>query len=341
MFKDIPFLNFKSIDENTAEIDISGIIGETFFEEGISEIQIREKLKDFQNIGKDKLIVNIDSPGGFVDTALVIHDLLKMYPGHVTTNIYGMTASAATIIAMAGDKKRISDNALALIHNASGMAMGDKTILAAQAENLEVIDKRLANIYSKATGNKRSYILELMNHANGMGKWMDAKTWKKNGFADEVFEPMRAAAVISQEVLNRLHLPIINKEKVMDEKTIVQKVIEGIKDIFKAKPENAKPEISAEIVETITAQVAAQFAEAKNEMTSQLTAKDAQIQALETKLAAFVAQPTQTPGSHEASPEGTPEQTETFWDFAANKINKAQTKNHRVPHGQGLKEAVV
>jgi len=186
---------YKKEEETVAEVTIDGIIGEDFFEEGDNTKQaMRNQLKAVDSIQADRIVVNISSLGGDVDHGLAIHDLLASHPAQVETNVIGMTASAATIIAQAGDVRKMSDNGLYLIHKAWTIGMGNANDFEALVGDLRKLDERIANIYSKRSGFDKDDFMSLMNESNGDGIWISADEAKEYGLIDEITEPMKAAA---------------------------------------------------------------------------------------------------------------------------------------------------
>ncbi len=124
----------------------------------------------------------INSGGGSVYAGAEIYSELKSYKGNVDVKIMSMAASAASVIAMAGNKVFISPVANLMIHNASGGSWGDHRDMSKSAEILKTIDTSIANAYELKTGKKHSELLNLM----GDETWMDAKKAIELGFVDEV-----------------------------------------------------------------------------------------------------------------------------------------------------------
>lgn len=270
-----PWMAVNQADEKTVEIDITGVIGGSFwdmFEENDNSKNTREKmkaeLKALSEIKAQKIIVNIDSPGGDVAHGLSIHDMLVQHPAEIETRMSALTASIATIIAQAGNVRKMSDNSLILIHRASNFAMGNAKELQAQVEFLNAIDTKLVNIYTKK-GAKEEDINALMDEDNGNGKWIDGNEAKAIGLIDEVFEPtMRAAAVYDQNLFNKLKYPVIplNMTKKADETVSLW---EQMKQAFNAVFMTA--DNKAEIPQDVTDRLAAfgkQLDELKAENTS-------------------------------------------------------------------------
>ncbi|MBN2365725.1 MAG: Clp protease ClpP [Calditrichaeota bacterium] len=214
MKRKIPLLKITIRDksEDEAVIDIDGEIGWVTYdgEEWIwnTKESIKRQLKEISKLNAKKIIVNISSLGGFVDDGLAIHDILAQHPAEIETRVIGMTASAATIIAQAGDIRKISNNALYLVHKAWGFAIGNSNDMKAMAADLDTIDDRIANIYAKRSGKDIQVFENLMKENDGSGKWIDAGEAEEYGLVDEVFEPMKAAAAVDPEVFNEMGIPV-------------------------------------------------------------------------------------------------------------------------------------
>jgi ATP-dependent protease ClpP protease subunit len=155
----------------------------------------------------EEIEVEINSPGGDVYTGSEIYTKLKSYKGKITTDIVGVAASAASVIAMAGHV-RISPTAQIMIHNASSVARGDYRDMQHAADFLEGWNKSIANSYILKTGMKQEELLDLMNNET----WLSAKQAKDLGFADEILfdEGNRLVAssvngfMFPPEVINKL-----------------------------------------------------------------------------------------------------------------------------------------
>lgn len=156
-------------------ISISGAIGWD-----VSPADIRRAIAEAD--GSEPLDVQISSPGGFVTDGLEIYNLIRAYPGPKTTHLMGLAASMASYIALAGDKVTAEANAVYMIHNALGGAMGNHNDLRRAADVFEGFSIMLARAYAAKTGKPLAEIRALM----------DAETWyfgaeaKEAGFVDEV-----------------------------------------------------------------------------------------------------------------------------------------------------------
>lgn len=162
--------------KNEATIDIFGVIGVWW--DGVDSKGFVDEIK---NLDVDNITINISSPGGFVDDALMIYDAIKGHRAFVTVQLSGVVGSAATFIACAADKVVGSDTLLYMIHNVSMGGQGTKHELRKAADLVEKIEDTIINLYRKKTGKSKSVIQ----------KWLDAETWFtldeaiENGFVDE------------------------------------------------------------------------------------------------------------------------------------------------------------
>ncbi|PLP33277.1 peptidase S14, partial [Klebsiella pneumoniae] len=113
--------------------------------------------------------VNINSPGGDMFEGLAIYNLLREYEGHVTVKVLGIAASAASIIAMAGDDIQIGRGAFLMIHNCWLYAMGNRHDFAELAQSLEPFDTAMADIYAARSGLDIAAVQKLMDAESYIG----------------------------------------------------------------------------------------------------------------------------------------------------------------------------
>lgn len=132
----------------------------------------------------DEIIVRINSGGGDVFAANAIYTRLKDHKARVTVKIDGWAASAATIIAMAGDTIQIPANGVFMIHNPQMGVMGYYSAedFVKLSEELAVIKQSIINGYCLKTGKGEAEISALMNEE----KWFDGKQAVESGFCDEI-----------------------------------------------------------------------------------------------------------------------------------------------------------
>lgn len=168
-------------------ISILDVIGEDWWTgEGVTSKRVAAALRQ---IGADTdVVVNINSPGGDYFEGLAIYNILREHKGSVTVKILGIAASAASVIAMAGDEVQIARAGFLMIHNTWVVAAGDRHQLRDVAEWLEPFDAAAVDIYSARTGIDGEEI----------GKMLDREAWI--GGADAVEKGFAESLLSSDEV---------------------------------------------------------------------------------------------------------------------------------------------
>lgn len=155
-----------------------------------------------QNANHQPVTVEIASNGGDVFAGSEIYSLLKGYDNDVTVNIVGLAASAASVIAMAGDTVKIAPTAQIMIHKAWTDSQGNADDLEHQANVLGTIDQSIASAYEKKTGMNQDELLQMMSNET----WLTAKDAVDKGFADEImFEDEQTP------VFNSTEKPVVSK----------------------------------------------------------------------------------------------------------------------------------
>lgn len=126
------------------------------------------------------MVVNINSPGGDVFEGVAIYNLLRAHGKRVTVNVVGLAASAASVIAMAGDEVLMGDGAFLMIHNAWTLAIGNRHDLRATADQIEPIDEAMAQLYAARSGMSEVDAAALMDKET----WLNPRTAVEIGLAD-------------------------------------------------------------------------------------------------------------------------------------------------------------
>lgn len=127
--------------------------------------------KDELNKHPGNLIVWISSPGGDVFAASQIYTMLKNHKGRITVKIDSLAASAASVVAMAGDTTWISPTGMLMIHNPATIAMGNKAEMEKAITLLDEVKESIINAYEEKTHLSRSKIAKMMDEET----WMNAK----------------------------------------------------------------------------------------------------------------------------------------------------------------------
>ena len=126
--------------------------------------------------------VFINSPGGDVFAASQIYTMLRNHSGKVTVKIDGIAASAASVVAMAGDETLISPTGMLMCHNPMTCAMGNKADMEKAIELLEEVKESIINAYETKSHLSRNKIAKLMSDET----WLNAKKAHEMGFVDGI-----------------------------------------------------------------------------------------------------------------------------------------------------------
>lgn len=158
--------------------------------------------------------LHINSPGGDVQGGVNIANALReqqLSKGRtVETYIDGLAASIASVIAMAGSKVVIGDNALMMIHNPWTIGIGDSAEMRKTADILDTIRGQIINTYKWHSSLDADAIIALMNAET----WMDADQAIANGFATEKVEGLKVAASINPNAAAKLKVPDQYRDRV-------------------------------------------------------------------------------------------------------------------------------
>lgn len=158
----------------------------------------------------DTLEIEINSPGGSVFAGSEIYTALKKHKGKVIIDITALAASAASVIAMAGDIVRMSPTAQMMIHNVSSVGSGDYRDMEHLAEVLKQANETIASAYILKTGKTKEEILKMMDSE----KWFTAEQAKEQGFIDEImFKNPQGVQLVANIEPNIIPLEVINRMK--------------------------------------------------------------------------------------------------------------------------------
>lgn len=161
------------------EILIYSDIGPDWFGEGITDSWVKEQLDAMQN--EEQITVRINSIGGDVFHGFAIHNLLKEHAAEIIVKVDGLAASSASIIAMAGDKIHMADNAMMMIHNPWTLALGEAKDMLKAAERLDKVKDSIITTYFNRTEIDREQLNEMMD----LETWLTTADAIEQGFADD------------------------------------------------------------------------------------------------------------------------------------------------------------
>jgi len=173
------FWNWIHDDSDGRVLRLEGPIdSESFWGDEITPQMFRDEL--YAEEGDITLWIN--SPGGNVFAAAEIYTMIRDYPGSVTVRIASIAASAASVVAMAGNLVQMSPTALLMIHDPSTIAMGNAKDMEKAITTLNEVKESIINAYAAKTCLSRNRISKLMSDET----WLNAKKAVELGFADEI-----------------------------------------------------------------------------------------------------------------------------------------------------------
>ena len=176
--------------ESDAEILLYDVIGD--YDENWEYQGAKNLIGKVKALGDVKNItLRINSIGGDVFEAQAMYSYLKSHPANVTVRIDGLAASAASLVAMAGDKVIMPANALMMIHNPAAFAMGEAEDMRDVADILDKVRDTIAAVYVAKTGMEREKVISMMDAET----WMSAEEAHELGFCDEVDGAVEIAAM--------------------------------------------------------------------------------------------------------------------------------------------------
>lgn len=190
-----PWFEFKNATEQSVDVFIYDAIGDYY-----SGTDASSFVKQLQTIKSAKINLHINSPGGSVFDGVAIYNALRAHAAEVITHIDGLAASIASVIALAGDKVLIAENAMIMIHNPSAFVFGEADYLRKQADVLDQIAETLITTYATKTGAARETIAAQM----AAETWFTAREAIEAKLADEIVSPVKAVACASADELRAL-----------------------------------------------------------------------------------------------------------------------------------------
>lgn len=226
------FWNWKDETETTERtLFLNGVIAEnSWFDDEITPQIFKDELES----GSGDVTVWINSPGGDCVAAAQIYNMLKAYNGKITIKIDGLAASAASVIAMAGDKVLMSPVSLIMIHNPLTMVCGDHNEMSKAIDMLNEVKESIINAYEAKTGLSRAKLSHLMDSET----YMNANKAIELGFADSIMGddecknniPVSFNSVMfsQKEISNSLMNKISEKYRIMKQPEIKEHSVDSI-----------------------------------------------------------------------------------------------------------------
>lgn len=232
--KNKKFWNFVDGDDDAELLLYGPIAQETWWGDEVTPLQFASELRACR--GK-KLTVRINSEGGDVFAAQAIHSLLRSHDKPVTVTIDGLCASAATIIACAGDEVRMPRNAIYMIHNPMIGLFGQYNAedLNSMISSLETVKEAIIEAYKRKVGEEQFANLSAMMDEE---TWLSAEEAKEYGLVDYIDEE-QVEAILNKGMLivNNVACRINDSSKVMrfvnrKEKPMYEDVVSKVKNFL-------------------------------------------------------------------------------------------------------------
>ena len=173
-------INQDNTESTERVLELRGTIAsESWYDDDVTPKMFKDELLS----GNGDITVYINSPGGDCVAAAQIYNMLSEYPGKVTVKIDAIAASAASVIAMAGDNVLMSPCAVLMIHNPTTIAFGDHNEMQKAIDMLAEVKESIINAYQMKTDLSRAKLSKLMEAET----WMSAHKAVELGFADDIF----------------------------------------------------------------------------------------------------------------------------------------------------------
>lgn len=166
-----------AVDSSTVTIYLQGIVEQDY---GINAMDLRDAISRAGDA--ETIIFNINTPGGSVFESREIMDVIRNVKAKTVAHIGSLCASAGTSIALACNEVEMANGAHFMIHNAFGMAYGDKSALRKTADFLEKLELSIIEDYTTKTGKSAEEISAMMEDET----WMTAQEALDNGFIDRI-----------------------------------------------------------------------------------------------------------------------------------------------------------
>lgn len=190
---------------DTADVLVYDQIGKSFFDEGLTAKSFAENLKALGK-GIRTINVRINSPGGSVFDGTAIYNTLRSHGAKVVTHIEGGALSIASLIAMAGDERRMAKNGYIMVHDPVSFARGRADDMRKAADMLDKVKATLVDTYSERTGHDKADVAKMMSDET----WLTAQDAKDLGFIDSVTDDVKAIAQFDPQSFTNVPVELLN-----------------------------------------------------------------------------------------------------------------------------------
>jgi ATP-dependent Clp protease, protease subunit len=216
---------------------------------GVTAKTVAKQLRD---IGDQQVNVDINSPGGDVFEGFAIYNLLRDHPRKVTVRVVGMAASAASLIAMAGDSIQVARAGFLMIHNIWVYTAGNRNELRAIADMLEPFDSALADVYVARSGIDKTDIAAMLDKET----WLSGEQAVEDGFADTLMpadqvKEDKGNTPDANAALRRIDVALAKQGMPRSERRALLNQIKGTPDAAREPTHDAGDEMRAEAREFV------------------------------------------------------------------------------------------
>lgn len=188
-------------EQTTLELLVYDEIGENYWDGGgVTARSVAQAIKDAGVF--DRILVRVNSPGGSAFEGVAIYNLLRSQAKPIDVLVDGLAASAASVIAMAGDTIGVGLGAMIMIHNAATFAYGDGPLLRQVADTLDNISQTIGGIYVTKSGQSAEDVKIMMDAET----WMGAKEAVEKGFATKIVNQNEADAAQARALTKTFNL---------------------------------------------------------------------------------------------------------------------------------------
>lgn len=150
--------------DDEASISLTGIVGDEWpYDDYAKPITLARVDAALRSIGDKRVTVYINSPGGSMFQGIAIMNRLNQHKAGVTIKVLGLAGSAASVIAMAGDRREIAKTAFLFLHNCWNILAGNRHELRQMADTLEEFDHTMRDLYADKSGQDEATAEGWMN----------------------------------------------------------------------------------------------------------------------------------------------------------------------------------
>jgi ATP-dependent Clp protease protease subunit len=164
------------------QLTLTGFVGDSFWDDGFTQGEVLVALAQIDDDAD--LTVLINSGGGYATEGAAIYAMLGRRSGQTNIVVDGIAASAASLIAMAGDTITMSAGSVMMIHDPAGMTFGNSADHAKTIEGLEALATSYARVYAARSGKTIDEARDIMKAE----RWFGPDEAVAEGFADEIGE---------------------------------------------------------------------------------------------------------------------------------------------------------